>query len=190
MNKKIIYPAFLLMVIIQLYVPSRMIFHNEVVLATGTAFKFKAAPVDPNDPFRGKYITLSFDENSISIADTTGWEQGSTIYVDLTSDSAGFAKILGISKTEPTGRENYVKANVSYSIEDTMTMVFIQYPFDRFYMEESKAPEAEIAYNESVLDTNQVTYALVLVKKGEAVIKDVLIDDVSVVDIVKNRNKN
>ncbi len=189
MNKKIIYPAFVLMVLVQLYVPSRMIFHNEVVLVSGTAYKFKAAPVDPNDPFRGKYITLSFDENSFQTADTSVWEQGATIYVDLTTDSAGFAKVLDISRTEPMDREDYVKASISYSVTDTMTMVFIEYPFDRFYMEESKAPEAGIAYNESVMDTNQVTYAIVVVKKGEAVVKDVMIDDVSIVDIARDRNK-
>jgi len=188
MNKKIIYPAFFLMVLVQLYIPSRMIFHNEVVLVSGTEYKFKAAPVDPTDPFRGKYITLSFEENSYRTADTSIWGQGETIYVDLTTDSAGFAKILAISRTEPMDREDYIKASVSYSISDTMTMVFIQYPFDRFYMEESKAPEAEITYNESLRDTNQVTYALVAIKKGEAVVKDVMIDDVSIVDIVRARN--
>lgn len=189
MNKKIIYPTFILMVLVQLYIPSRMIFHNEMVLVSGMEYKFKAAPVDPNDPFRGKYITLSFAENSFQTADTSAWEQGETIYVDLTTDSAGFAKVLDISRTEPMDREDYIKASVSYSVSDTMTMVFIQYPFDRFYMEESKAPEAEITYNESLRDTNQVTYALVLVKKGEAVIKDVMIDDVSIVEIVRERNK-
>ncbi len=86
-------------------------------------------------------------------------------------------------------RDDYIKASVSYSVADTMTMVFIQYPFDRFYMEESKAPQAEITYNESLRDTNQVTYAVVLVKKGEAVVKDVMIDDRSIVDIVRDRNK-
>jgi uncharacterized membrane-anchored protein len=189
MNKKIIYPAFFLMVLVQIYVPSRMIFHNEVVLVSGTAFKFKAAPVDPNDPFRGKYITLTFDENSFRTADTSLWDQGETIYVDLTTDSAGFAKVLDISRMEPKDREDYIKASVSYSFVDTMTEVFIQYPFDRFYMEESKAPDAEITYNESLRDTSQVTYALVMVKKGQAVVKNVLIDDVSIVDIVRERKK-
>ena len=190
MNKKIIYPAFVLMVLVQLYVPSRMIFHNEVVLVSGTEYKFKAAPVDPNDPFRGKYITLSFDEISFQTADTSEWTQGETIYVDLTTDSAGFAKVYNISRSEPVDRDDYIKASVSYSIADTMTMVYIQYPFDRFYMEENKAPEAEITYDASLRDTNQVTYALVLVKKGEAVVKDVLIGDKSIVDIVRERTKN
>ena len=189
MNKKIIFPAFFLMVLVQLYIPSRMIFHNEVVLVSGTEYKFKAAPVDPNDPFRGKYITLSFDANTYQTADTTPWEQGQPIFVNLTTDSAGYAKVLDISSTEPLDNEDYVKASVSYSVSDTMTMVFIQYPFDRYYMEENKAPEAEVYYTATVMDTNQVTYAVVLVKKGEAVVKDVMINDVSIVEIVKNRVK-
>jgi len=188
MNKYLLYPAFALMVLAQLYVPARMIFHNEVVLVSGTAFKFKAAPVDPNDPFRGKYITLTFDENAYSIPDSVDWAQGESIFVNLTMDTAGYAKILNVSKTEPVDREDYVKATVNYSVWDTVTTVYIEYPFDQYYMEESKAPDAANVYNEAARDTNQVTYALVLVKKGQAVIKDVMIGDSSIVDIVHYRN--
>ena len=51
-----IFILFIIVVCAQLFVPSQMIFQQEDVLKTGTAFKFKTQPVDPSDPFKGKYI--------------------------------------------------------------------------------------------------------------------------------------
>jgi hypothetical protein len=56
-------------------------------------------------------------------------------------------------------------------------------------MEESKAYEAEMVHIESSRDTSQITYALVYIKEGDAVLKDVLIDDVSIVEIVRENLK-
>ena len=185
LNKKIIIPGFVLMVLTQLYVPTRMIFSKERVLADGKEFKFKTRPIDPNDPFRGKYITLSFEANSANVPDAEGWNQGDPIYVLLTEDEEGFAKIISISKEKPIDDEDYVNASIGYVINDTLDWVSVDYPFTRFYMEESKAEGAEEAYRESSRDTNQVTYALVKIKEGEAVIEDVLIDGIPILEVVK-----
>jgi len=189
-TKKIIFPAFILMVLIQLYVPARMIFNKEAVLTGGKEFKFKAAPVDPNDPFRGKYITLSFEENSTQVTDAEAWNQGDLIYVLITEDEKGFAKIISVSKEKPIYDEDYVTASIGYIINDSLSMVTVEYPFTRFYMEESKAQGAEQAYRESTRDSTQVTYVLVSIKNGEAVIKDVLIDGVPIREVAKSQLEN
>ncbi len=56
-------------------------------------------------------------------------------------------------------------------------------------MEESKASDAEEIYAKSLQDTTQLTYALVSIKNGDAVLKDVLIDGVSIKEIVKANQK-
>ena len=63
-NKKTQIVLFVLVALAQLYVPAKMIWDQEDVLKNGSEYKFKTDPVDPNDPFRGKYITLSFDNNT------------------------------------------------------------------------------------------------------------------------------
>ena len=178
------------MVIIQLYVPVRMISNKEAVLAGGKEFKFRTAPIDPNDPFRGKYITLSFDENSAKVVNADEWKQGDPIFVSLMEDDLGFAKILSVSKKKPMNDEDYVAASIGYIINDTLSTVTIEYPFNRFYMEESKAKGAEDAYREASRDTTQVTYVLVSIKNGEAVIKDVLINGVPINEVVKSQKEN
>ncbi len=190
MNKKLIFPAFILMVLIQLYIPVRMISNKEAVLAGGKEFKFKTAPIDPNDPFRGKYIMLAFEENSAKVTSAEDWNQGDLIYVLLTEDDKGFVKIISVSKEKPIYDEDYVSASIGYIINDSLSMVTIEYPFTRFYMEESKAQGAEQAYREAARDTTQVTYALVSIKNGEAVIKDVMINGVPIREMAKSQQEN
>ena len=48
----------------------------------------------------------------------------------------------------------------------------------------AEAPKAEAEYSRAQLDTSQLAYALVNIKNGEAVIKDVLIDGVSIRELV------
>ncbi|MBK8829334.1 MAG: GDYXXLXY domain-containing protein [Saprospiraceae bacterium] len=190
MNQKITIPAFFLMVLAQLYVPASMIFQKERVIAQGTAYKFRTAPIDPNDPFRGKYITLSFNETGVKVENAEEWNNADEVYVYLTTDSSGYAMIQSIAKEQPKGRNDYIKANIDYIMTDTLSTVFVRYPFDRFYMEESKAPVAETIYNEAAIDSNQVAYALVMVMNGDAVVRDIFIDDVSITEVIrKEQNK-
>lgn len=184
-NKKILFPAFVLLALVQLYVPAKMIFDKEEVLNTGTAYKFKTAPIDPSDPFRGKYITLSYEENTIEVQDGQAWTRGETVYVLLTTDQDGFAKIKSVSKEKPADEIDFIQAKVNFIFGGGDNRLMIDFPFDRYYMEESKAYEAELSYRESLQDASRVTYALVNVKAGEAVLKDVLIDGISIREIVK-----
>ena len=190
MNKKIILPAFIIMVLAQWYVPGSMIFNREKVLSDGKEFRFKAAPVDPYDPFRGKYIVLSFEENAAQVTDVSDWTYGDPVYVSLVEDENGFAKIQSISNEEPVGASDYVLASINFFMEDSLSNVVIDYPFNRFYMEESKAYDAEHAYNESLRDTSGVTFAIVSIKNGDAVIKDVFINGIPIKEAARIRNEN
>lgn len=180
--KKFLLAAFLLVALAQLYVPAKMILGREEILREGKEFKFKTAPIDPNDPFRGKYITLNYDQNRFHIRDTAEvWNNGEEVFVVLEENSEGFATITDVQKEKPGDDTYYVKASLWSVAENSL---IIRYPFERFYMEEYKAPDAELVYRESLIDSTQVTYAVVKIKNGEAVIKDVLIDEQSIIDIV------
>lgn len=183
--KKTIWVFFVLMVLAQLYVPASMIWTSEDVLASGKAFKFKTAPIDPNDPFRGKYITLRYDIDRIEIPETHDWIEGEPLFVSLDEDPEGFAKIAAISKEKPGVTIDFVSAKVDFITSYEKTELIIEYPFERFYMEESKAYDAELTYRDSQRDSTQTTYALVHIKDGNAVLKDVLIDGIPIRELVK-----
>ncbi len=176
--------AFILVALMQLYVPASMIWDKEDTLNTGTEYRFKTAPIDPNDPFRGKYITLNYDENTVEIENEEDWIRGDYVYVQLITDNDRFAKIKSVSKEKPTDNQDYLKAKVSFVSGNGSNMLTIDYPFDRFYMEESKAYEAELTYRQTLQDTSKLTFAVVGIKNGDAVLKDVLIDGTSIREIV------
>jgi uncharacterized membrane-anchored protein len=189
-NKKWLIVLFVAMVLAQFAVPLKMIFDRENVLVAGKNYKFKTAPIDPSDPFRGKYVTLSFAENTFEVSDNEKWHNGQSIYVLLKTDKDGFAKIADVVKETPAESNDYVKAKLNYVVvqkdsTQTIHQLNIEYPFNRFYMEESKAPLAESMYWELARDTTKIAYASVSVQNGNAVLKDVFINDVSIKDLVK-----
>ncbi len=189
LSKKIIIIGFILIACVQLYVPAKMIYDQEDVLKSGNEYKFKAAPIDPNDPFRGKYITLRFEANSFSVQNINEWIQGEEVYVQIQADSTGYARIRSVLKEKPKNDPDYVKASIGY-VDEVNLKLLINYPFDRFYMEESKAQPAEDMYRKSIIDSTQIAYALVHVKNGEAVIRDVMIDGISISDLLSaSKNK-
>jgi uncharacterized membrane-anchored protein len=189
-RKKVILLLFGVVVMAQLFVPAKMIWDSEDVMRSGTDYKFKTAPLDPSDPFRGKYITLSFSEDVFVVRNDSLWKNGQHIYVVLTTDSVGFMKIKNVSRVPPVENEDFVKATVGYVPGNGTNKITINYPFDRYYMEESKAYDAELAYRDSQVDSVKNTWALVSVKDGEAVLKDVLIDGVPIREVVKRNREN
>jgi len=188
-NKILIIAIFLVVVIAQLFVPAQMIYNQEDILKTGKTFKFQCEPIDPNDPFRGKYITLNFKESEIRINNSKDWKNNETVYAKITTAKDGFAKIESVSKTQPTDNSIYLKLKVDYiNNYNNDYKMELEFPFNRFYMNENKAKNAEIAYAEAVIDTTKIAYALVATKNGEAVIKDVLIDNISIKVLAKAKN--
>ena len=198
-NNKIILIVFILVALVQLYVPAKMILDREDILATGKEFKFKTMPIDPNDPFRGKYIILRFDNNEYTLKedDNKEWKRDETIFAILNVDNEGFVFVNSIKKTKPTNEQDFFKTKIKYVYGDNNIFsnkvvkntkkVAIDFPFNRFYMEETKAYDAELAYREMESREKKPTYALVNIKNGEAVLKDVIINDTSVVEIVRRR---
>ncbi len=184
-KKKIIILVFILVALVQLYIPAKMIWEKEDIIDSGTEYKFETEPVDPSDPIRGKYITLNYKENTTECENEKDWTVGDRVFVSFITDTTGFANIDDISKYEPIDNDSYLEAKIGYVTQDGSNMLTINYPFTRFYMEESKAGYAETLYQTVQIDSSVTTYALVVIKKGNAVLKDVLIDGVSIADKVE-----
>ena len=172
--KTFIIILFLIMCVAQLVVPGKMIFDHERLIRAGSTYKFRTQPIDPADPFRGKYITLSFHADHTY--DTADWTSGEPVNVVFTADSVGFAEVDHLTREEPEGP--FLRSTILY--KGSENEVYFNIPFDRFYMEESKATPAEDAYTQASRDSTSVCYGLVNIGHGKAVITDVLIDGRSV----------
>ncbi len=191
--KKILLIVFVIMLVLQWAVPAGMIWQKIEVLYNGKIFHFRTRPVDPSHPFKGRYIILNYEAGTYATThlDSTlsGYEQ--EIYVLLTKDKYGFAEVQQLAKSKPQNTADFVKASIAYidRKENDSAIVEIDFPFSEFYMDEFKAPKAETAYRESTIDSTQKTYAVVSVLNGDAVVKDVMINNKPIRQVVKEMNR-
>ena len=186
MNKTI--ATFLLfgLFVLQLLVPAQMIYQQEDTLKVGTPYKFKTQPIDPSDPFRGKYITLDYALNSFE-TNEDGWDDyHGMAYVYLKKDTLGFAEVKTVSKIPLPIDYDYVVAESNYNYNCT---IYFDLPFDRFYMNENKAYDAEISVRKAQQDTSKTCYGLVYVKDGVGVLDEVYIDAIPIKEYVEEFQK-
>lgn len=182
MNRKnTILSLFAVLVVVQLAVPLSMIQKREMTLRNGAQYKFRTAPVDPADAFRGRYVALRLDEQTVWVPEGTAFRHGQKAYAAVSNDVNGFARIGQLAADRPRVG-TYVPVTVSYVYG---TNAQIQLPFDRYYMTETKAPQAEAAYWSHSRRTNQTTYVTVRVLNGFAVLEELYIDDLPIKDFLK-----
>lgn len=188
--KKWLLPVFIIVLLAQWIVPGSMIYQREEVLRKGKAFRFQTEPVDPSNPFKGRYVALNFKEDHFTFPGTkSNFESGQEVYVGIAVNKDGFAHITNLYAQEPTAGTDYINAKVYYpSVEDSNTVtIYLRYPFSEFYMDEYKAPKAETIYRESTIDSSKVTYALIKVWKGRTVIQNVYIGDKTIGELANER---
>lgn len=165
-------------------IPASIIWRYESVLANGKVFKFRTRPVDPYDAFRGRYVALGFTWESAPLIDKSrSPESGESMFALIENDTNGFARIRGLTFERPQ-TDDYFSVNVRYC--PSPTNVLIQLPFDRYYMNEKLAPDAETAYREhSGRGSQQDAYASVRVQNGRAVIEELYVADKPIREFLK-----
>lgn len=181
---------FVLVAVAQLAVPAWMIVGHERVRRDGDVFKFRTAPVDPRDPFRGEYVRLEFEaENGhwqlppMEVAEGTYRRHAFAI---LGTDSAGFATIVQLVQERPS-ESAFVRVEYMSWANDTLFNVSL--PFDRYYLEEGDGPKTEQLltpqWNADIPAEPLPAYAVVRVLDGEAVITDLVVGERSIHEWLK-----
>lgn len=176
--------GFILLALIQLGVPISMIAKREATLKTGRQFKFRTAPVDPYDAFRGRYVALNMERTSVKAARNRNFERGQRVFVTLEEDEDGFAE-LGDLKRQRPGGDSYMRVRVAYVSGDD---VHLTLPFDRYYMNEEDAPAAEAAYRKHSTREKRDAYVSVRVRQGFAVLENLYVGGVPVEQYLADQN--
>lgn len=176
MSTKTLLLLFAAVVVAQWLIPLQMVFSKDKVLSQGQVYRFKVRPVDPNDPFRGKYVVLNIDQSMVKIENPEDWQSGETIYLQLARDEEGWAYALKASKEKPEDNSDFLTAKVDFVSYEIPSQVFIQYPFTRYYMEETKAPEAE----RLLMSDSLSAYLRVRVLNGESAIEALMIGEMTI----------
>lgn len=182
MNKrKFSFAFFAVLSVFQIAVPVWMIANREMTLRHGKQFRFRTAPVDPYDAFRGRYVALQFEQNTAPVPVEEKLATNQKVFAEPAEDENGFARIAKISAKRPND-EAYVQCRVN-SITDSL--VYVRFPFDRYYMDEKLAPAAEAAYREHSRREVRDVYVTVRVKDGNAVLEELYIEGMPIREFLR-----
>jgi uncharacterized membrane-anchored protein len=190
MNPKWVFGLFLVLAIAQLALPLGQIWKYEDVLRTGQLYKFRTAPVDPYDALRGKYVALNYADTEAVLRNGYQIDNHSPAYLSLRRDENGFAQFVELAATPPQAGDYLRVECVEYQFSSGKARFVL--PFDKFFMEENKAPQAEQAYRRYGNQRGQKdsrTYVMVRVKGGRGVIENLYVEDQPIREFIKTRTK-
>lgn len=176
MKRSLVLGWFVLLCLAQLAAAASGIARFERTLSEGASYRFRCAPVDPEDPFRGRYVQLRFAGTEVEIPLPAGGSASGKVYALLGVDPSGFAVVTELRAEAPaSGDYLYVSGWSTGSVQGNVTRLSL--PFDRYYMEESKAPAVEAAYRQATRRGGEVdAWVTLRVLDGLGVIEQLVID--------------
>ncbi len=110
MTTQLRFGLFVLLALLQLSFPAKLVFDSNKVLWMGTELKFETRPVDPADPFRGRYVALNFAANQFEEKSASSWKRNDPVFVLLDQDAQGFARIKGLSAVRPAAERTFCQS--------------------------------------------------------------------------------
>lgn len=189
MNKTYILVAAL---IAQILIPTSLIFSNQTILENGDVYKFKTAPVDPYDIFRGRYVALGVEDTRAEFKNNDiNLKRGQKVYVTITVNHDGYAQFDQISINKPVG-QSYVTTQIRWPVYQKQGFYNIKNPFNRYYMNENKAMAAEMAYRRYNNKTDNETkdaYIIVRVLGGRGLIENLFLGEEPIEDYLRRTVK-
>lgn len=162
-------------------------------------YTFETEIYDPYDPMRGRYVSLSFKQNRVCLPDKNTdllkWDR--PCYAVLEANPDGTARIADLVtdvKQLPAGKD-FLKVRYNYFAQDfdrktheqkKTGVHVIVLPFDRFYLNERLAPEAE----KEVRENTRRGKAFVRVKiyrNGNFALDDLIVDGKPILERLRGK---
>ena len=121
--------ALIAVVVAQALLPLGLIGWNELALATGKEVTLRTAPVDPIDPFRGRYVALRYEISNLPAP----YAPGTTVWVPLREAGDAWIAAGDATRDRPDGT----------AIRGRVTNGGIRYGIERYFVDEDEAPRLE-----------------------------------------------
>lgn len=160
----------------QLAVPASLIWKREQTLRHGSVWRFRTAPVDPVDAFRGRYVALEFEVEGVEIVPPPNANFDDPVFVTLRQSQDGFAEIDQVLSTRPPG-EAFIEAQLAGK---TITL-----PFDKYWVTERDAPAADAAYRALSRRDKRSAFVTVRVFRGDAALEQLYLDNQELGDYLR-----
>jgi uncharacterized membrane-anchored protein len=172
--KKLPILILVLIALAQLAVPASIVWKRGQTFAHGRLWKFKTEPVDPIDAIRGRYVALRFAaEKAKATPDALIKDRSVPVFVTLKEDTEGFAQVDQISTERITG-DNVIQVENGYWSDGWQ---HLRFPFNKLWVAEKIAPQAEQAYRENSRRGKENAYVTVRVHNGDAALEQLYIEN-------------
>jgi uncharacterized membrane-anchored protein len=188
MNTRITLALLALVAAAQIAVPAGIAVQQEGALRWGRQIKVAIQPVDPSQPFMGRYVALQFRDLDI-VNKSEQFQDGENVYVALEEDANGFAHAKTVLAARPQDQP-YLPARI-----DWRGVWRVAYTFNRFYLPESAAPEVDrqVAVRrrnrDAILpDNERNAYVTVRVWKNTATLEQLYIDNIPVDEYLRGQD--
>ncbi|HOV14889.1 MAG TPA: GDYXXLXY domain-containing protein [Spirochaetota bacterium] len=194
--KKVIYIVlFICLAIFQLVVISVMVYKG---VKDGQRLSYKCSLYDPYDPIKGRYLRLSFSSSTLNLylfseyiydqsSDFDKYKNNEVYVVYNTGKDTQNPYLITTNK--PNNDNIFIKAKINYINEENKTIV-LEYPFDRYYIQEDFAIEAENLLRDSA---NNIDYNPTLVvnidDEGNSRITNLLIKNTPIEEYISKKIK-
>lgn len=174
--------CFGLFIAIQMAIPLQTLYLNEMTLKKGVKHLFACAPVDPNDPLRGKFVQLNFEQRELQVDLSVSCTDRRKVYGNLIKNAQGLSVVSNVVEAHPEKNTDFLElACNGVSEANGKRYLQFEFPFNKFYLDEFKAPKVEELYAVNFSDSTKVTYAVIYVYKGRALITDVQTNGKSII---------
>jgi hypothetical protein len=178
--------VFAVTAIAQWLLPLFGIWQQEQVIARGVTVKIRCTAPDPYDPLRGRYLAVRPEESSALVP--AGMPARGVapvpVWATLVTGEDGLARIESLS-IEPVSGPTVIRLVAWHSGGANIRLMW---PFERFYLNERLAPDADKLVAER-FRANKRPVAELRVLDGGVVLVDILIDGVSIRDVVKQQQR-
>ncbi len=165
-----------LVAVAQLAVPASLIWKREQTLRSGSVWRFRTAPVDPVDAFRGRYIALQFEAEGVEIPPPPNASFDEVVFVTLRQSADGFAEIDQVLSARPPG-ETFIEAQLNGKT--------VSLPFDKYWVTERDAPAADAAYRAQSRRDKRNAFVTVRVFRGDAALEQLYLDNQELGDYLR-----
>lgn len=179
--------VFAVAAVAQWFLPLSGIWQHERVIARGTLVRIECGAPDPYDPLRGRYLAVRPAQSSVSKPEGFPLGGGKVpVWATLEAGDDGLSRVKSLS-LEPVSGPTVISLTARFSGTSNGTdVIWLKWPFDRFYLNERLAPDADKLVAER-LQAGEKPVAEIRLFHGQAVLTDVLIDGVSIRQVAKQQ---
>jgi len=179
---------------VQWAAPLASIRAHEEVLERGVVVRIAVAAPDPFDPLRGRYLRVRPLESEVCLdAEPSHLKSEQQAWIQLEKRADGLHHLGKVTEHRPMSGD-YLMVTLRHSWNRTGTVTdknpkfAVIWPFDRFFVNEKLAPQADAWLRENTRGKNTVVLELRLLK-GTPVLTDLEVDGHSFREILKQADK-